>query len=173
LKGIIPAMRDEKIKNQTDYPGFRQLLLNGLAWEKAKDGNVPKDAICGGWDSHTQEPLYIGRAKADGSLVVGKVQASKSALIAATTEKVLKFHEYEVLVNPDNEISINWVYTKDDTPPSKAVKVGINGNVCFIGQAVFNNDIIPGNIFPDGKGLLVASDDEPLSKKNYNILTAI
>ena len=173
LKGIIPAMRDEKIKNKMDYPSFQQLLLNGLAWEKAKDGNVPKDAICGGWDSHTEEPLYIGRANEEGSFVVGKVQASKSALIAAAKEKVLEFKEYEVLVNPNNEVIINWAFTKDDTLLSNAVRVGEDSSAGYIGRAIFNNDTIPGNIPTDGEYLVVAaSDDKPASRRNFNILVA-
>ena len=175
LKGIIPAMRDEKIKNKKDYPGFRQLLLNGLAWEKAKDGNVPKDAICGGWDSHTEEPLYIGRAKQGGSFVAGKVQASKSALIAATKEKVLKFQEYEVLVNPNNEVTIKWVFRKNGQASPNAVKVGEDSGAGYIGRGSFNNDTIPGNVIPDGERLFVVSsesEDTPATGKRYNVLVA-
>ena len=165
-------MRDEKIKNKKDYPGFRQLLTNGLAWEKAKNGNVLKDVICGGWDSRTKEPLYIGRAKEGGSFIVGKLQASKSTLVAATKEKVLKFQEYEVLVNPNNEVTINWAFRKQGNAPPNAVKVNNNGDASFIGRGSFNNDTIPGTIIPNRKRLFVAlqSKDTPATMKRYNVL---
>ena len=167
-------MRDEKIKNKKDYPDFWQLLTNGLAWEKANNGNVPKEAICGGWDSRTEEPLYIGRAKEGGSFIVGKLQASKSALVAATKEKVLKFQEYEVLVNPNNEVTVNWAFQKQGNALPNAVKVNNDGDASFIGRGSFNNDTIPGTIIPKRKRFFVASqsEDTPATRKRYNVLVA-
>ena len=32
-----------------------------LNWEPCRDGYVPADAVCGGWDAKGGEPLYIGK----------------------------------------------------------------------------------------------------------------
>ena len=172
LKGIIPAMRDEKIKNKKDYPGFRSVLANGLAWERAEDGKYAEDAICGGWDSHTQEPLFVGRVKIHDLFVIGKVQASKHGLLVAHEGKERIFTEYEVLVNPDNEVNISWVHRKDGKVPDRAVKASDNSNNVYVGQVTHHNDVFPGFVDCTSDCFFAGFEGEQISKKRYNVLVA-
>ena len=172
LKGIIPAMRDEKIKNKKDYPGFRSVLANGLAWERAEDGKYAEDAICGGWDSHTQEPLFVGRVKIHDLFVIGKVQASKHGLLVAHEGKERIFTEYEVLVNPDNEVNVSWVHRKDGKVPDRAVKASDNSNNVYVGQVTHHNDMIPGFVDCSSDFFFAGFEGEQISKKRYNVLVA-
>ena len=32
-----------------------------LRWESHNNGNVPRDAVSGGWDANGNEPLFVGK----------------------------------------------------------------------------------------------------------------
>ncbi|KAL1472450.1 hypothetical protein MTO96_039318 [Rhipicephalus appendiculatus] len=75
------------------------LVSNGapLAWLPESNGAVPSGAIQGG-KTHDGEPLYIGRAKHNGMLIVGKVHPSKRRLYVSFDYKEHNYSEYQVLV---------------------------------------------------------------------------
>lgn len=32
-----------------------------LRWERHRDGNIPRNAVSGGWDANNEEPLFVGK----------------------------------------------------------------------------------------------------------------
>ena len=171
LEGIIPAMRDEKIKNRADNPGFRHGKFTHLEWIPAQNGYVPDDAINGGWDSCSNEPLFIGRVYSNGAFVVGKVQPSHKCIFIPHGSKERSFKEYEVLVNPGNQVKIEWVFRRQGNVPDKAVQSSSsNGDVCYVGRIRFNNDTIPGSIYPKEESIQVSWGGDKVCKKRYNVL---
>ena len=174
LKGIIPAMRDEKMRNKTEYPGFRHGQYNKLYWCAASNGEVPKDAVNGGWNALNGEPLYIGRTSKNGSHVVGKVHPSHKCLYIPYGGKEEKYTDYEVLVNPDNSVKIEWVHRRNGNVPEKAVQGGHDpgGEVYYIGRHSHQNDTIPGKIHPSHRCLYISWNGKEVSKNNYDVLIA-
>ena len=174
LKGIIPAMRDEKMRNKTEYPAFRHGQFNKLQWCAASDGGVPKDAVNGGWDSNHGEPLCIGRAKKNGHNIVGKVHPSHKCLYVPYGGKEEKYTEYEVLVNPGNSIKIEWVHRRNGNVHEKAVQGGTDpsGEVYYIGRHSHQNDTIPGKIQKSHKCLYISWGGKEIAKNNYDVLIA-
>ena len=172
LKGIIPAMRDEKIKNQQDFAGSRHLLLNGLSWVEWKGGEVPKDAIAGGWDTKSEEEMYIGRVKIDGSFMIGNVLASRKSITVSYNGEEFNYQEFEVLVNPNNSVTIDWVLRRRGRVPCRAVKAGDDShNLHYVGKANCGSDVIPGSVSPSDGCIFVAYERKPCKRK-YRVLVA-
>lgn len=71
-----------------DFPG-RWIATNGA--------NIPPNAVVAG-NSEDGESLYVGRVVHDGSLTVGKVQASHGVLYISYGGNELGFQDYEILV---------------------------------------------------------------------------
>ncbi|XP_067001273.2 uncharacterized protein [Anabrus simplex] len=66
-------------------------------WLPAVGGEIPAGALPAG-ESEDGEPLFIGRAKHEGTMTVGKVQASHNVCYIPYGGQELGFPEYEVLV---------------------------------------------------------------------------
>lgn len=67
-------------------------------WVASSGGSIPPNAVPGG-QSEEGEPLYIGRVVHEGSLQVGKVQASHNVCYIPYGGQELGFQDYEVLVS--------------------------------------------------------------------------
>ena len=121
-KGIIPTMRDEKLKNKEDYhtPG----PSDALQWCAASNGEVPNDALVGGWDAINIEPLYISRVTQDECVNVGKISPKFKRLFVPNAGREESNTSYEVLVNPGNQFGIDWVRRTNGDVHTKAVQAG-------------------------------------------------
>ncbi|KAL3250383.1 hypothetical protein MRX96_055525 [Rhipicephalus microplus] len=75
------------------------LVSNGapLAWLPASRGAVPSGAIQGGLTDNG-EALYVGRARHNGMLILGKVQRSHGCAWVPHDRQEHSYAEYEVLV---------------------------------------------------------------------------
>lgn len=76
---------------------FEVLLSNHVAWQFARNGEVPPEAIAAG-TTQDGEKLYIGRVLHEGSLSPGKVQPSHGCLYISFGGQEVRFNEYEVLI---------------------------------------------------------------------------
>ncbi|XP_049275696.1 uncharacterized protein LOC125760083 [Rhipicephalus sanguineus] len=81
------------------FRDYQVLVSNGapLAWLPESKGAVPSGAIQGG-KSHDGEPLYIGRARHNGMLTIGKVHSSEGRLYVSFGCNEYSYTEYQVLV---------------------------------------------------------------------------
>ncbi|KAH7935294.1 hypothetical protein HPB52_005719 [Rhipicephalus sanguineus] len=81
------------------YSDYQVLVSDGntLEWLPGTAGAVPTGAIQGGTTSKG-EPLYIGRCRHDGDLVVGKVHPSLQRIYIPYYGKEYYYEDYEVLV---------------------------------------------------------------------------
>ncbi|XP_048007033.1 uncharacterized protein LOC125242310 [Leguminivora glycinivorella] len=67
-----------------------------IRWIEARDGAVPPNAVVAG-NSAAGEPLYIGRAKHEGSLTPGKVHPSHKNMYISFGGQEIPKNTYEVL----------------------------------------------------------------------------
>ncbi|XP_047025859.1 uncharacterized protein LOC124634355 [Helicoverpa zea] len=67
-----------------------------VRWMDCHDGNIPQNAIVAG-NTSSGEPLYVGRAKEQGSLTPGKVHPSHKVLYISFAGKEVPHKYYEIL----------------------------------------------------------------------------
>ncbi|XP_026318572.1 uncharacterized protein LOC113229255 [Hyposmocoma kahamanoa] len=67
-----------------------------IRWIEARNGLIPPNAVAAG-NTSNGEPLYIGRAKHQGSLTPGKVHPSHKCLYISYGGQEIPHHSYEVL----------------------------------------------------------------------------
>ncbi|XP_053605349.1 uncharacterized protein LOC128672313 [Plodia interpunctella] len=67
-----------------------------VRWIESRDGNVPPNGIAAG-NTDQGEPLYVGRAKHQGSLTPGKIQQSHKVLYISFAGQEIPHTVYEVL----------------------------------------------------------------------------
>lgn len=67
------------------------------AWIQSVGGNLPEGALPSG-ESEDGEPLFVGRAQHEGTVTVGKVQASHNCCYIPYGGQEIGYPEYEVLV---------------------------------------------------------------------------
>lgn len=82
---------------ENPVPNYEVLCECNGQWVKSAGGSVPPNAVAGG-QSEEGEPLYIGRVAHEGSVTVGKVQASHGVCYIAYGGQELSFPDYEILV---------------------------------------------------------------------------
>ena len=84
-----------------------QVLTNpsgcNLVWTSSSGGQIPLGALQGGKQSDG-EPLYVGRAWHDSSLVIGKVHPSHGVLYVPFGGEEVAIRDYEVLVCKDVQL---------------------------------------------------------------------
>lgn len=82
----------EHLKQQYDV-----LCYGNVAWVQSGHGSIPPGAVQAGQTS-SGEPLFVGRAHYQGSVTIGKVQASHGTLYIPFDGSEVPIKEYEVLV---------------------------------------------------------------------------
>lgn len=75
-----------------------EVLCGGGNWIRGDGGNIPPQAVPAG-ESEDGEPLFVGRAHHEGSVTVGKVQASHGVCYIPYGGAELGFADYEIFVN--------------------------------------------------------------------------
>ncbi|XP_014367603.2 uncharacterized protein LOC106718111 [Papilio machaon] len=67
-----------------------------VRWVECRDGVIPPNAVVGG-NTSSGEPLYVGRAKEQGSLTPGKVHPSHKGMYISFAGKEIAHKMYEIL----------------------------------------------------------------------------
>ena len=149
-------------------------MASQLTWSSCRDGQVPKDAVNGGWDANNGEPLFVGRVQHGGALIVGKIHPSHRCIYVPFAGGEHKHQQYEVLVNPRNQVKLEWIHSKDGNVPSGAVQGGRDpsGEVYFIGRHSHYGDTVPGKVHPSHQCLYVSHGGKEIKKKEYGVLCA-
>ena len=151
-------------------------IMGSLQWCKYTDGKVPKDAVNGGWDAHSSEPLFVGRARRGKHLIIGKVQPSHQCIYVPFAGREHRYNRYEVLVNPGNLVKLEWVNAKNGEVPKEAVQGGYDTTsgkeVYYIGRSSHYGNTLPGKIHPSHRCCYVSWNTRELTKNEYNILVA-
>ncbi|OQR74200.1 hypothetical protein BIW11_09228 [Tropilaelaps mercedesae] len=80
----------------SDYEVLIAQSESEFTWEPASGGRLPTGAMQGGI-TEEGEPLYIGRAKHEDSLTVGKIQPSQHCCYIAYGGREIRCSDYEVL----------------------------------------------------------------------------
>lgn len=75
-----------------------EILVGGGQWVPAQGANIPPNAFPGG-ESEEGEPLFVGRARHEGSVTVGKVQPSHGVVYIPFGGAEIPYDSYEILVN--------------------------------------------------------------------------
>lgn len=152
-----------------------------LRWEEVNHGgNIPANAVEGGWRQDTKEPLYIARGSFGNALIPGFVQKSDGGRFSCSNINLGlgSFNSfttnYEVLVNPNKAI-LNWVSARSGNIPSNAFEGGYlsPGRPAYIGRhGVGKKDIVPGCIDSSTGILTFQYKYKQNSFKEFQVLVA-
>ncbi|XP_046753362.1 uncharacterized protein LOC124416394 isoform X1 [Diprion similis] len=78
-------------------PEYQVLCGSAGTWVPTSGGNVPPNALPAG-ESEDGEPLFVGRVSHEGTLTIGKVQASHGVLYIPFGGAEVAFPDYEILL---------------------------------------------------------------------------
>lgn len=78
---------------KTEY----EVLVGNGTWVHGAGTNIPPNAVPAG-ETETGEPLFVGKAKHEGTETIGKVQPSHGVCYISYAGQELAFEEFEVLV---------------------------------------------------------------------------
>ena len=147
-----------------------------LKWVKASNGEIPDDAVEGGWCQSSKEIIYVARASYyGGGLIPGYVKKSDRYCTYCNygSNYQQNVQAYEVLVNPGNRAALQWV-TSRGAVPTNAVEGGFSspGKTLYIGrQSATKKDIVPGYIDPaDNMVHLIGSRYKGHTFKTFEVL---
>uniref|UniRef100_A0A1I8PFC2 Uncharacterized protein n=1 Tax=Stomoxys calcitrans TaxID=35570 RepID=A0A1I8PFC2_STOCA len=73
------------------------LVGHNYTWQQVHEGFIPPNAVSTG-DSHSGEPMYVGRANHNGSLTPGLIMAENNCLLLPYGGREVCVGNYEVLV---------------------------------------------------------------------------
>ncbi|XP_026319772.1 uncharacterized protein LOC113230179 isoform X2 [Hyposmocoma kahamanoa] len=91
---FVPWGGEEHAKEQFDI-----LCGYNAKWVKTHSNNIPENAFVGGFSELRKEPLYIGRAMIEGSLITGKVHVNYSTCYLPYKGREVEVSRYEILVD--------------------------------------------------------------------------
>nr|XP_016927675.1 C3 and PZP-like alpha-2-macroglobulin domain-containing protein 8 [Drosophila suzukii] len=137
-------------------------------WVPAANGEVPPNALEGGFDS--SEQLYIARARHEGDLIPGKLHPSHGVTYVAWGGGEHGHGEYEVLCAGGGQ----WVPVEAGNIPPNAVPAGetAEGEPLFIGRATHDGTITVGKVQPSHGCCYIPYGGEELAYKEFEIYVA-
>lgn len=97
---VLPSKRAAYVcynGNEVLVHQYEILCHGNVSWVPSANGHIPPNAVPGG-RTKTGETLFIGRARHQGSLTVGKVQPSHNTLYIPYGGKEVAVKSYEVLI---------------------------------------------------------------------------
>lgn len=135
------------------------------AWVPAANGEVPPNALQGGFDS--SEQLYIARARHEGDLIPGKLHPSHGVTYVAWGGGEHGHNEYEVLCAGGGQ----WVPVEAGNIPPNAVPAGetSEGEPLFIGRATHDGTVTVGKVQPSHGCCYIPYGGEELAFKEFEI----
>ncbi|XP_063699510.1 uncharacterized protein LOC134830077 isoform X2 [Culicoides brevitarsis] len=130
---------------------------------------VPGNAVIAGNDQDGS-PIYVGRARHAGDLVVAKVLPSKQAAYVAYNGQEIFVPNFEVLVGD----GFQWVGSGNGHTPDNAVIAGhtINGEPLYVGRAHHEGSLTPGKIHKSHGCLYIPFGGVEHSIRSYEVLVA-
>ncbi|KAH8413837.1 hypothetical protein KR222_009131, partial [Zaprionus bogoriensis] len=135
------------------------------SWVAAANGEVPPNALQGGFDSNEQ--LYIARARHEGDLIPGKLHPSHGVTYVAWGGGEHGHNEYEVLCAAGGQ----WVPVEAGNIPPNAVPAGetSEGEPLFIGRATHDGTVTVGKVQPSHGCCYIPYGGEELAYKEFEI----
>jgi hypothetical protein len=146
----------------------------GLSWVPCSEGQVPRDAVQGGWDSRLGGPFYIGRCGYKGNIELGKVTHDGKTCYIPVYGDEHESHNYEILVKDNKDMVLSWPrYTGGQVPPG-AISGGVivkSQTRLYIGRTIepHDGDTVPGKIVPS-RGKLYFPSGREHSREDYEVL---
>lgn len=137
-------------------------------WVAAANGEVPPNALQGGFDS--SEQLYIARARHEGDLIPGKLHPSHGVTYVAWGGGEHGHGEYEVLCAGGGQ----WVPVDAGNIPPNALPAGetAEGEPLFIGRATHEGTITVGKVQPSHGVCYIPYGGEELAYKEFEVYVA-
>lgn len=158
-----------KDKVVTDF----QILTT--SWQTAYNGNVPSNAVIGGWESPSGPLLYYCRGSYGGALTPGKIRPGFSGCYISYQGREVLLSGYQVMVNLSPALPLNVnVYSPPfyGYIPFDAIRGGtdIDGLPLFVCSGFLNGGVHPGTIRPGWPGCEVTYGASTTVAVNYNVL---
>ncbi|XP_030375225.1 uncharacterized protein LOC115624613 [Scaptodrosophila lebanonensis] len=157
---------DDSAPSAPPAMGFAPPTCSGPGcWVPAANGEVPPNALQGGFDSNEQ--LYIARARHEGDLIPGKLHPTHGVCYVAWGGGEHGHSEYEVLCAGGGQ----WVPVEAGNIPPNALPAGetASGEPLFIGRATHDGTITVGKVQPSHGVCYIPYGGEELSYKEFEI----
>uniref|UniRef100_A0A336MXE7 CSON006343 protein n=1 Tax=Culicoides sonorensis TaxID=179676 RepID=A0A336MXE7_CULSO len=160
---LVKGEPEEKKKEQfEDWMNFTWVPSSPYA-------GIPGNAVHAGNDQDGS-PIYVGRARHAGDLIVAKVIPSKQAAYVAYNMQEILVTSYEVLVGD----GFSWVGSGNGHVPENAVIAGhtSNGEPLYVGRAHHDGSLTPGKIHKSHGCLYIPFGGSEVSIRTYEVLVA-
>ncbi|KAK9497352.1 hypothetical protein O3M35_004685 [Rhynocoris fuscipes] len=151
----------------TSPPGWNIPSVPGTnpTWVPCSGGNVPPDAVAGGFDN---EQLYVGRASHCGALLPGKVHPSHGVCYVAWGGSEHGIPDYEVLCS----CSPTWVPANADQIPPNALQAGQSedNEPLYIGRAQYNDVLVIGKVQKSHRVCYISYAGQEIPMEQFDVL---
>ncbi|XP_075216249.1 natterin-4-like isoform X2 [Lycorma delicatula] len=142
-----------------------EIKNTNLLWVWSSDGEVPPNAVSGGFDN---ELLFIGRFVHKTALTPGKIVRSAGVCCVPWGGEEHKKSEYEVLCG----CNVVWVPCSKGLVPSEALPAGRteNGEVLYIGRVKHHGATAVGKVQRSHHVCYIANDGLEIAYDKYEVL---
>ncbi|XP_047527016.1 uncharacterized protein LOC125064167 [Vanessa atalanta] len=137
-----------------------------LHWAKISNNKLPSDALIGGYEN---EPIYIARAKHNGSLCPGKYIPSHQCAYIPWGFQEYKKLDFEILCG----YNAIWMKCKENYVPETVFIAGnseVNGEHLYIGRAMIDTDLVVGKVHMLYKTCYLPYKGSEVERQTYEIL---
>lgn len=141
---------------------------DGGVWIPAANGEIPPNAVEGGFDG--SDTLYVGRARHEDDLIPGKLHPTHGVCYVAYGGGEHSYSEYEVLCSTNGQ----WVAVADGNIPPNAVTAGqtADGEPLYIGRANHDGTLTVGKVQPSHECCYISYGGEELMYKEFEVFVA-
>lgn len=137
-------------------------------WVSASQGEVPTNAVQGGFDG--SDPLYVARARHEDDLVPGKLHSTHGVCYIAWGGNEHSYNKYDVLCGGNGE----WISVDNGVLPTNAVPGGMtaDGETLFVGRAMHEGTITIGKVQPSHECCYISYGGREFGYRKYEVLVA-
>lgn len=139
-------------------------------WVKTSGSKIPDNAIRAGYEENGR-PLFIARAKMEGTWTPGKCSPNYDGAYIPYDGKELIVKDYDVLVYPINAVGfLDWKHASGGNVPDNAYKTDTD---LYVGRALYSGSLIPCKISTSHKCAYMGYCKKEHNNKEYEVLCQI
>ncbi|XP_050343955.1 uncharacterized protein LOC126769303 [Nymphalis io] len=145
---------------------YKHIEGGTLHWAKISNNKLPPGALIGGYEN---EPIYIARAKHNGSLCPGKYVPSQQSAYISWGFQEHKKQDFEILCG----YNAIWMKCKENYVPENAFVAGnseVYGEHLYIGRAMIDTDLVVGKVHMLYKTCYLPYKGSEVERQTYEML---
>ncbi|XP_037887739.1 uncharacterized protein LOC119636465 [Glossina fuscipes] len=165
---VSNSINSNEVVTKSLYPAIKTEETTGYRWQRFAHNEVrPHDAVMGGNDSDGC-PIYVGRAKHDGKMLVANIVPAKlSNFISHRGQEIVKV-DVDILCGRH----LVWLSCRNHQIPTNAVLCSDAGSNqrFYVGRGYFENSLIVGKISKIHRALFIPYKGSERRLENYEVL---